>query len=142
MPGKAWTQHNLPVRMRCGTGYKVVYNYSILIIQAKHAEGLNNFGVDGDTGKVVDMREYGLLESASVKIQTLKTAIEVCPVLSLSYPLRTPLYARIRRSAWHATQAGIAQNPLPVGAELRNSCSYAVYVKLTIIVRYAPFARG
>ena len=35
------------------------------------------FGVDGDTGKVTDMKEYGLLESASVKIQTLKTAIEV-----------------------------------------------------------------
>lgn len=35
------------------------------------------YGVDGDTGKMVDMKEYGLLESASVKIQTLKTAIEV-----------------------------------------------------------------
>jgi chaperonin GroEL (HSP60 family) len=35
------------------------------------------FGVDGDTGKVTDMKEYGLLESAAVKIQTLKTAIEV-----------------------------------------------------------------
>lgn len=33
--------------------------------------------MDGDTGKVVDMKTYGLLESASVKIQTLKTAIEV-----------------------------------------------------------------
>jgi T-complex protein 1 subunit gamma len=45
--------------------------------QAKHAEGLHTFGVDGDTGKVVDMKVYGLMESASVKIQTLKTAIEV-----------------------------------------------------------------
>ena len=45
--------------------------------QAKHAEGHHMFGVDGDTGKVTDMKEYGLLESASVKIQTLKTAIEV-----------------------------------------------------------------
>ncbi len=38
-------------------------------------------GVNGESGKVVDMRTYGLLESASVKIQTLKTAIEVsaCP---------------------------------------------------------------
>lgn len=47
-------------------------------LQAKHANGENYFGVDGDTGKVTDMRTYGLLESASVKIQTLKTAIEVC----------------------------------------------------------------
>jgi T-complex protein 1 subunit gamma len=40
-------------------------------------EGHYNYGVDGDTGKMTDMKEYGLLESASVKIQTLKTAIEV-----------------------------------------------------------------
>jgi hypothetical protein len=42
------------------------------------------YGVDGDTGKMVDMKEYGLLESASVKIQTLKTAIEVS--FHLLYP--------------------------------------------------------
>ena len=40
-------------------------------------EGHYNYGVDGDTGKMTDMKEYGLLESAGVKIQTLKTAIEV-----------------------------------------------------------------
>lgn len=45
--------------------------------QAKHANGEHQYGVDGDTGKVTDMNTYGLLESASVKIQTLKTAIEV-----------------------------------------------------------------
>jgi T-complex protein 1 subunit gamma len=45
--------------------------------QAKHAAGESMFGVDGDTGKVTNMKDYGLLESASVKIQTLKTAIEV-----------------------------------------------------------------
>ena len=33
--------------------------------------------MNGDTGKIVDMKEYGLYESASVKIQILKTAIEV-----------------------------------------------------------------
>lgn len=46
-------------------------------MQAKHANGEHQYGVDGDTGKVTDMKTYGLLESASVKIQTLKTAIEV-----------------------------------------------------------------
>ncbi|KAK1926227.1 putative T-complex protein 1 gamma subunit [Papiliotrema laurentii] len=50
-------------------------------LRAKHAEGQHTFGVDGDTGKVVDMKEYGLLESASVKIQTLKTAIESATLL-------------------------------------------------------------
>ena len=52
-------------------------------VQAKHAEGQHSFGVDGDTGKVVDMKTYGLYESAAVKVQTLKTAIEVCTVASL-----------------------------------------------------------
>ncbi|WVQ80438.1 T-complex protein 1 subunit gamma [Cryptococcus sp. DSM 104549] len=50
-------------------------------LRAKHAEGLHMFGVDGDTGKVTNMEEYGLLESASVKIQTLKTAIESATLL-------------------------------------------------------------
>ncbi|WWC85727.1 T-complex protein 1 subunit gamma [Kwoniella dendrophila CBS 6074] len=50
-------------------------------LRAKHAEGNHMFGVDGDTGKVTDMIDYGLLESASVKIQTLKTAIESATLL-------------------------------------------------------------
>lgn len=45
--------------------------------KAKHAEGQHSFGVDGNTGKVVDMKTYGLYESAAVKVQILKTAIEV-----------------------------------------------------------------
>ncbi|POY76878.1 hypothetical protein BMF94_0130 [Rhodotorula taiwanensis] len=45
-------------------------------LRAKHAAGEHSFGVDGETGKVVDMKEHGLYESAAVKVQTLKTAIE------------------------------------------------------------------
>ncbi|KAF8177411.1 chaperonin Cpn60/TCP-1 family [Pholiota molesta] len=50
-------------------------------LRAKHAAGEHSWGVNGDTGKIVDMREYGLYESASVKIQTLKTAIEAARML-------------------------------------------------------------
>ncbi|WVO23571.1 T-complex protein 1 subunit gamma [Cryptococcus decagattii] len=50
-------------------------------LRAKHAEGQHLYGVDGETGKVTDMKAYGLLESASVKIQTLKTAIESATLL-------------------------------------------------------------
>lgn len=52
-------------------------------LRAHHAsgEGGNSWGVNGETGKVVDMKEYALWESASVKIQTLKTAIEVIGIL-------------------------------------------------------------
>lgn len=67
--------------------------------QAKHANGEHSWGINGDTGKIVDMKSYGLYESASVKvcfcslavrfdrltrllqIQTLKTAVEAARVL-------------------------------------------------------------
>ena len=46
--------------------------------QAKHAvEGNTTWGVDGDTGNIVDMKEFGIWEPLSVKVQTYKTAIEV-----------------------------------------------------------------
>ncbi|KAI8896237.1 chaperonin Cpn60/TCP-1 family [Globomyces pollinis-pini] len=46
-------------------------------LRAKHAAPNNSsWGVDGTTGKVVDMHEYGIWEPYAVKSQTLKTAIE------------------------------------------------------------------
>ncbi|PPQ98015.1 hypothetical protein CVT26_003077 [Gymnopilus dilepis] len=50
-------------------------------LRAKHANGEHSWGVNGDTGKIVDMKEYGLYESASVKVQILKTAIEAARML-------------------------------------------------------------
>ena len=50
-------------------------------LRARHANGEHSYGVDGDSGKVVDMKVYGLYESAAVKIQTLKTAIESATLL-------------------------------------------------------------
>ncbi|KAG1718758.1 TCP-1/cpn60 chaperonin family-domain-containing protein [Suillus lakei] len=50
-------------------------------IRAKHANGEHSWGVNGETGKIVDMKEYGLYESASVKIQILKTAVEAARML-------------------------------------------------------------
>ena len=37
-------------------------------LRAKHANGENSWGVNGETGKIVDMKSYGLYESASVKV--------------------------------------------------------------------------
>ncbi len=52
---------------------------SVPCFQAKHAsEGNTTWGVDGDTGKLVDMKELEVWEPYSVKAQTYKTAIEVC----------------------------------------------------------------
>lgn len=45
-------------------------------LRAKHASGEHTWGVDGDTGKLVDMKEFGIYEPEAVKQQSLKTAIE------------------------------------------------------------------
>ncbi|KAG0169895.1 T-complex protein 1 subunit gamma [Apophysomyces sp. BC1034] len=45
-------------------------------LRAKHANGEHSFGIDGESGKVVDMKDYGVWEPTAVKVQTIKTAIE------------------------------------------------------------------
>ncbi|KAF5375622.1 hypothetical protein D9757_008521 [Collybiopsis confluens] len=51
-------------------------------LRAKHASPSGHtFGVNGDTGKIADMNEYGVWESASVKVQVLKTAVEAARML-------------------------------------------------------------
>lgn len=47
-------------------------------LRAKQAEGKSTFGVNGDNGTVVDMNEYGVWEPQAIKLQSIKTAIEVC----------------------------------------------------------------
>lgn len=47
-------------------------------LQAKHAAaGNTSWGVDGEKGVLVDMKELGVWDPLSVKVQTYKTAIEV-----------------------------------------------------------------
>jgi T-complex protein 1 subunit gamma len=47
-------------------------------LRAKHAEGKSSWGINGDTGSLADMKEYGVWEPQAIKLQSLKTAIEVC----------------------------------------------------------------
>ncbi|KAI9511407.1 T-complex protein 1 [Russula earlei] len=54
---------------------------ALTALRAKHASGEHSWGIDGETGEIVDMKTYKLYESASVKIQTFKTAIEASRVL-------------------------------------------------------------
>lgn len=50
----------------------------VIFLQAKHAsEGNVTWGVDGIKGTLTDMKELGVWEPLSVKLQTYKTAIEV-----------------------------------------------------------------
>lgn len=46
-------------------------------MRAKHVEGQTNWGLDGDSGALVDMKEYGVWEPEAVKLQSIKTAVEV-----------------------------------------------------------------
>ncbi|KAK5108539.1 T-complex protein 1 subunit gamma [Meristemomyces frigidus] len=48
-------------------------------LRAKHAEqlsGVCSWGIDGEAGKVVDMKELGVWEPQAIKLQSLKTAVE------------------------------------------------------------------
>ena len=46
---------------------------SFYFLQAKHANGEHSWGINGETGKIVDMKQYGLYESASVKVRLSRT---------------------------------------------------------------------
>ena len=61
------------------------------VLQAKHASDDSvTWGVDGIKGTITDMKDRGVWEPLSVKLQTYKTAIEVwhfskvCVVIKLS----------------------------------------------------------
>ena len=61
-------------------------------LRAKHAEGGSTWGIDGDQGKLADMKEYGVWEPEAVKLQSIKTAIEVCTFrfFLIDFKLTTP----------------------------------------------------
>jgi len=50
-------------------------------LTAKHATGGTSWGVDGDTGDIVDMNDFGVWDTFQVKSQVLKTAIETAILL-------------------------------------------------------------
>ena len=76
-------------------------------LRAKHAEGNHTWGIDGDSGKLVDMKEYGVWEPEAVKLQSIKTAIESACLL-----LRVDEIC----AAKSASKAGGA-NAAPAGAD-------------------------
>jgi T-complex protein 1 subunit gamma len=61
---------------------------TVTTLRAKHAAALAqgdlkcHYGINGTTGELVDMNVYGIWEPFSVKVQTIKTAIEsACMIL-------------------------------------------------------------
>ncbi|CAK9825116.1 T-complex protein 1 subunit gamma [Anthophora retusa] len=54
---------------------------TLTALRAKHATGGMTWGIDGETGQLVDMKERGIWEPLAVKLQTYKTAIETAILL-------------------------------------------------------------
>ncbi|KAI0011747.1 T-complex protein 1 [Xylariaceae sp. FL0662B] len=50
-------------------------------LRAKHSEGKSSWGINGETGTIVDMQEYGIWEPEAIKLQSIKTAIEAACLL-------------------------------------------------------------
>ncbi|KAI7839383.1 hypothetical protein COHA_006907 [Chlorella ohadii] len=51
-------------------------------LRAKHAEAPDcTFGIDGNSGQIVDMKELGVWEPYQVKVQTVKTSVEAATLL-------------------------------------------------------------
>lgn len=59
-------------------------------LRAKHAEGESTWGIDGDKGTLIDMKEYGVWEPEAVKLQSIKTAVEVSPYPILLIVIHPP----------------------------------------------------
>ncbi|KOB70520.1 T-complex protein 1 subunit gamma [Operophtera brumata] len=54
---------------------------TLTALRAKHAAGLTSFGIDGESGAIVDMAAKGIWEPLAVKLQVYKTAIETAILL-------------------------------------------------------------
>ncbi|KAF6039327.1 CCT3 [Bugula neritina] len=55
---------------------------TITALRAKHATpGNTTWGIDGESGNIVDMKEFGIWEPFSVKAQVYKTAVETAILL-------------------------------------------------------------
>ena len=50
-------------------------------LRAKHATSGSTWGINGETGELTDMKEHGVWEPLTVKLQTYKTAIETAVLL-------------------------------------------------------------
>jgi T-complex protein 1 subunit gamma len=69
-------------------------------LRAKHANGQHSWGINGDTGTLADMKEYGVWEPEAIKVQSMKTAIEVS-FLTL-YPMFAVIAQILTRFSLHA----------------------------------------
>ncbi|KAG8222189.1 hypothetical protein J437_LFUL001281 [Ladona fulva] len=54
---------------------------TLTALRAKHATGENFWGINGESGQLANMKELGIWEPLSVKMQVYKTAVETAILL-------------------------------------------------------------
>lgn len=54
---------------------------TLTALRAKHATGGTTWGINGETGELADMKDLGIWDPLAVKLQVLKTAVEVGSLL-------------------------------------------------------------
>ncbi|KAJ1557714.1 T-complex protein 1 subunit gamma, partial [Nowakowskiella sp. JEL0078] len=85
---------------------------SLTQLRAKHASGESqSWGVDGLTGKLVDMKEYGVWEPYAVKAQTIKTAIESACLLLRVDDIVSGVSKRNQQASGGAQEGAGGMNP-------------------------------
>lgn len=77
-------------------------------MREKHAGGKDvNMGIDGNTGKIADMKECNIWDPAAVKKQAIKSAIEVsCMLLRID-----DIVSGIKKEKRSTGQSQMAQDP-------------------------------
>lgn len=58
---------------------------TLTALRAKHATGGTTWGINGETGELADMKDLGIWDPLAVKLQVLKTAVEVCCPITIIY---------------------------------------------------------
>lgn len=80
-------------------------------LKAKHAAGEHTWGINGTTGQIADMKDYGVWEPYAVKSQTVKTAIEsACLLLRVD-----DIVSGVSRRGQEGQQAQPQQQEVPEG---------------------------
>lgn len=66
---------------------------TLTALRAKHATGGSTWGINGETGELADMKDLGIWDPLAVKLQVLKTAVEVICLVGfvLKYGILNPV---------------------------------------------------
>jgi len=91
---------------------------TLTALRAKHAQPNNStWGIDGNTGTIVDMKSFGIWEPISVKQQVYKTAVETAVLLLRIDDIVSGVKKQADVGSGAPTGGGGAPQGAPEGAE-------------------------